>query len=70
MAQGPCLPVLPMQDPATPNYKAGVGREAGSLVPGPVLLSTHHRISLWSPLNKDVSLGLSPLKGRHKQARL
>lgn len=59
-----------MQDPATPNCSAGVSREAGSLVPGPLLLSARYRMSLWSPLNKDASLGLSPLKGRHKQARL
>lgn len=38
---GPCLLALLTPDAATPHYGASISREAGSLVPGPLLLSAH-----------------------------
>lgn len=54
--------------PTMPNCNTGISNQ--SLVPGLLLLSTYHRMSLWSTLIKDGSLGLSLLKGRCKQAWL
>lgn len=54
--------------PTTPNCNPGISNQP--LVPGLLLLSTQHRMSLWSTLIKDASLGLPPLKGRRKQAWL